>query len=145
MLKFAKNADAMREACKKPYDNHCIVTSMPRGSLGFNGPLDGAHVFAAGDFTELAKCIQNGLPICRYRHNNPFGFPNGDFQWCLDINGHGQPRGALHRVEWLVRWTHGDFRSQVRDQLFDLVYYGAKICQKVKAMEDDLIVTLEEM
>lgn len=145
MLKFAKSADAMREACKKKYNNHCVVTSLPRGSLGFNGPLDGAHIFAAGDFPELAACIQNGLPICRYRHNNPFGFPKDDFMWCLDINGYGQPRGHLHRVEWLTKWVHADFKGQVREQLWELIGEAVLVSQKVKAMEYDLIAILEEM
>lgn len=143
MLRFAKNPDAAAAAGAKAYDGYCVVTARHRDNLGFYGPLDGAHVFSRKAFPELACAPLNVLPVCRYRHNNPFGFESHDNIGCMDLVG-ASPRPHIDRVAWLLRHANGEYRRRVWEQVSELVYEALLISERVRGYEDDLTVMLGE-
>lgn len=141
MLQYLSSADAARAAGRERFDGYCCVEEVYRTSLGRFGPLDGAHIFAAGQFIELACCPLNVVPICRYRHNNPFGFDPGDTKGCMDLIGRN-PKPAIQRIDWLLRNAGGDYRRRVWEQVEELVYEALLVSEKVRAIEEDLTVLL---
>ena len=143
MLKLCRTADAAREAGRNSFDGYCVIEGLHRSSLGFLGPLDGAHIFSAKMAPEIAKAPLNVLPICRYRHNNPFGFYTDDEKGCMDLVG-VEPKPPLERVAWLLRWVDGDYRQRVRERLLELVYEALLVSEGVKKHEEDLTAMLYE-
>lgn len=141
MLQFAKSADHARAIGRERFEGYCCIEEVHKQSLGSWGPLDGAHIFAAGQFVELAACPLNVVPICRYRHNNPFGFAPADHKGCMDLVGRN-PKPALQRIEWLLRHVGGEYRSRVCEQLEELVYEALLLSDKVRAMEEDLTILM---
>lgn len=142
MLEYLSSADAARAAGRERFQGYCCIEEIHRSSMGFKfGPLDGAHIFSAGQFVELAKCPLNVVPVCRYRHNNPFGFDRGDTKGCMDLIGRTQ-KPALQRIEWLLTWVGGEYRRRIVEQIEELVYEALLVSDKVRAMEEDLVVLL---
>lgn len=141
MLKLCRTADAAREQGRNAFDGECVIEGVHRSSLGFLGPLDGAHIFSAKMAPEIAAAPLNILPICRYRHNNPFGFYQGDEKGCMDLVGL-DPKPPLERIEWVLRWVNGDYRQRVREQILELVYEALLVSERVKKLEDDLTAML---
>lgn len=133
-LTFARNVDAMRRLCKKPYKSVCVVTGLHRADLGVYGPVCGAHIFPSSTHPELAKCLENGLSLADYWHcRGPHS---------LDaISGTNMPA----RFRWLVDHVHEDHRTKVFAHLRHLVSEARKFSRKVEIVADEILQILEDI
>lgn len=145
-LRYANGVRAMRQAVRNSYQGFCVISGMHRtDSDAEMYEIDAAHVLPASTFPEVSECIQNGLPIVRYRHcwRLP-GHANG----CLDlvnVNGHLRDRKPIERFEWLRDNVQDDFRAQVFDQLRTLVVDASSFSAVVLANRDRILRILEDV
>ena len=119
-------------------------------SCAFCGPE--RHVRAARDYLRRSRNTNsplaltwsiNVLPVCRYRHNNPFGFEAHDNIGCMDLVG-ASPRPHIDRVLWLLRHANSEYRRRVWEQVAELVSEALLVSERVRGYEDDLTVMLGE-
>jgi len=130
-LRYAQTPQEARRRAARDFDGVCVVSGRMRADLGSYGPLDPAHVFGASNFTELAKCIDNILPMGHYYHN---GGPHS-----LDaIPSTNMPA----RFIWLADHIHEDYRGLVRVRLEKVLRDISPYSRRIANMADELYETL---
>lgn len=141
-LRFADSVANAKIKAKRDFYGYCCITGLspehrPTERLY---ALDGAHIMPASTFPELAKCVDNVLPIIHYRHSWRSGYPKDDTTGCLDLRDStslSSDRTPIQRIKWLVDHVHAEFRPQVFARLRLLITEGAKISQKVLSRRDE--------
>ena len=128
----------------KEFQRYCVITGLSpeHRPAERRYALDAAHVFPRSTFPELAKCVQNILPIIHYRHSWRAGFLQNDDSHCLDLqesSSRGADRTPSERIEWLTRHVHDDLWPKVKPRLILLVSEGAKVSKGVLSRRDEAL------
>lgn len=133
-LRFRATSDYARKQASRDFLWVCLVSGMSRDDLGHYGPLNAAHVFPASNFPELAKAVDNILPMGHYYHN---GGPHS-----LDaIRAYDMPS----RFRWLADHIHEDYRGLVRVRLEKVLREISPYSRRIANMADELYETLTRL
>lgn len=133
-LRYAKTPQEARRRAARDFEGVCIVSGRMRADLGSYGPLDPAHVFPASNFPELAKAVDNILPMGHYYHN---GGPHS-----IDaIRAYDMPS----RFRWLAEHIHEDYRGLVRVRLEKVLREISPYSPRIANMADELYEILSRL
>jgi hypothetical protein len=148
-LRFCTNQNAAKLQAKKDFQHYCVITGKgPEDRPVAPGyELDPAHVLPAGDFPEVKSCVQNIIPVIRYRHSWRLGFPEGDFG-CLDLvdgTSLAPNRKPMDRLRWLVDNINDKFRPAVFERLRLVFLEGSKLYgSKIISRRDEALQILSK-
>lgn len=130
-LRFKTTSDDARKQASRDFLGVCTVSGMSRADLGHYGPLNAAHVFGASNFNELARCVDNIIPMGYYYHNSG---PHS-----LDaIPSTNMPS----RFIWLADHIHEDYRGLVRVRMEKLLREISPYSPRIANMADELFEIL---
>jgi hypothetical protein len=128
-LHFEPTTTAACIKAKRQFHGYCVISGMSPESRPIQRgyELDAAHVLPRSTFPEVAKCVQNILPIIRIRHSWR-GHPKGDFGALdFEVGTLGVTRTPIDRIKYLVDNVHSEFRPMVFDRLRMLFIEGSKL------------------
>ena len=143
-LRFEATQKAACLKAAKDFHRYCVITGLSpehRPTLR-QYTLDGAHVFPRSTFPDLAKCVENILPMIHYRHSWRSGYHIDDSMGCLDLadsTSLARDRTPSERIEWLTRHVHDDLWPKVKPRLILLVSEGAKVSKGVLSRRDECL------
>ena len=143
-LNFEATQKAACLKAVKEFQRYCVIIGLSpeHRPTERRYSLDAAHVFPRSTFPELAKCVENILPIIHYRHSWRAGFLHNDDIHCLDLaesTSLGADRTPSERIEWLTRHVHDDLWPKVKPRLIMLVSEGAKVSKGVLSRRDEAL------
>lgn len=120
-LTFETSPHKARAKASRAWGGVCLKTGLQRADLGSIGPLDQAHIYAASNYWELSKVVENILPLSHYWHN-------GGSHSLDAISGTNMPA----RIRWIIDHIHEDYQQRVRTQLIHLIGEARKFSSKVE-------------
>lgn len=135
-LRFAATQKAAIIQAKKDFHGYCVISRLSPENRPIDAryTLDGADIFPRSTFPELAKCVENILPMIHYRHSWRYGQEAGDFG-CLDLQtptALSPDRITSDRIKWLSEHLHEDCRPLAIPRLKKLITEGSKISGFIK-------------
>ena len=148
LLHFEATTKNAELKAKRAFFAYCVITGLSPEYRPAERryALDAAHILPRSTFPELAKCVENILPIIHYRHNYRGGYPKEDTTGCLDLadsTNLASDRNPIARIRWLVEHVHPEFWPQVQERLTLLMTDGAKISRGVLSRREEALEIIE--